>query len=166
MNLDVVDSTIDEDIDEVDDTQRDASKADEQQLSILFGTYADIMFILLPFLVVAIFKLWQSDVKSILTSYDLSMAAAILGGLAVVKFVVGLLIDPKMLQYKERLVFLISGTVFLVVVPGLLFAVLVMLADPVPQFAMFVQPLLLILGVVAYSGSVVSTNALLNKKED
>ena len=164
MNLEVVDSTMDDDIDEAGEEQQPLLKDDEKQLSILFGTYADIMFILLPFFVVAIFKLWQSDIQSILMSYDLSMAASILGGLAVVKFVVGLLIDPKMLQYKERLVFLIAGTVFLVVVPGLLFAVLIMLADPVPQFAMFVQPLLLIMGVVDYSGSVVSTNALLNKK--
>lgn len=164
MNTEVVDATIDEDLDEGIEVQHQSAVEDEKQLSILFGTYADIMFILLPFFVVAIFKLWQSDVKSILMSYDLSMAAAILGGLALVKFVVGLLIDPKMLQYKERMVFLIAGTVFLVLVPGLLFAILVMLADPVPQFAMFVQPLLLIMGVVAYSGAVVSTNALLNKK--
>jgi len=136
---------------------------DEQQLSILFGTYADIMFILLPFFVIAVFKLWQSDVKSILSSYDLSMAAAILGGLSIVKFIMGLMIDPKMLQHKERIVFLIAGTVFLVLVPGLLFSVLVMIADPVPQFALFVQPLLLVLGIVAYSGSVISTNALLQK---
>ena len=134
----------------------------EQQLSILFGTYADIMFILLPFFVIAMFKLWQSDVKSILSSYDLSMAAAILGGLAIVKFIMGLMIDPKMLQHKERIVFLIAGTVFLVLVPGLLFSVLVMIADPVPQFALFVQPLLLVLGIAAYSGSVISTNALLH----
>ncbi|WP_250657064.1 hypothetical protein [Alkalimarinus coralli] len=165
MNTEVVDPMIDESIEDTIDERRKPSVEDEKQLSILFGTYADIMFILLPFFVVAIFKLWQSDIKSILTSYDLSMAAAILGGLALVKFVVGLLIDPKMLQYKERMVFLIAGTVFLVVVPGLLFAILVMLADPVPQFAMFVQPLLLVMGVVAYSGAVVSTNALLNKKE-
>lgn len=160
MSTDIVETTIDEEIDE----RRNTSIEEEKQLSILFGTYADIMFVLLPFFVVAIFKLWQSDIKSILTSYDLSMAAAILGGLAIVKFVVGLLIDPKMIQYKERMVFLISGTVFLVLVPGLLFSVLVMLADPVPQFAMFVQPLLLVLGVVAYSGAVISTNALLNKQ--
>lgn len=165
MNTEVVDPMIDESIEDTIDERRKPSVEDEKQLSILFGTYADIMFILLPFFVVAIFKLWQSDIKSILTSYDLSMAAAILGGLALVKFVVGLLIDPKMLQYKERMVFLIAGTVFLVVVPGLLFAILVMLADPVPQFAMFVQPLLLVMGVVAYSGAVVSTNALLNKEE-
>ncbi len=139
------------------------TEEEERQMSILFGTYADIMFVLLPFVVVAIFKVWQNDVKSILLSYDLAMAAAILGGLALVKFILGLLIDPRMLKYKERLVFLISGTVFLVLVPSLLFAVLIMLADPVPAITMFVQPMLLVLSVVAYSGSVISTNNLLEK---
>lgn len=157
MNTQTNDSDIDE--------RNVISGEDEQQLSILFGTYADIMFILLPFFVISIFKLWQSDVKSILSSYDLSMAAAILGGLSIVKFIMGLMIDPKMLQHKERIVFLISATVFLVLVPSLLFSVLVMIADPVPQFALFVQPLLLVLGIVAYSGSVISTNALLYKSK-
>ena len=159
MNTDTTDSAMEEYIEE----RRVASGEDEQQLSILFGTYADILFILLPFFVIAIFKLWQSDMKSILSSYDLSMAAAILGGLSIVKFIMGLMIDPKMLQHKERIVFLISATVFLVLVPGLLFSVLVMMADPVPPFALFVQPLLLVLGIIAYSGSVISTNALLYK---
>ena len=159
MNTEDTDSGMNDYIED----KRVTSGEDEQQLSILFGTYADIMFILLPFFVIAVFKLWQSDVKSILSSYDLSMAAAILGGLSIVKFIMGLMIDPKMLQHKERIVFLIAGTVFLVLVPGLLFSVLVMIADPVPQFALFVQPLLLVLGIVAYSGSVISTNALLHK---
>ena len=159
MNTEDTDSGMNDYIED----KRVTSGDDEQQLSILFGTYADIMFILLPFFVIAVFKLWQSDVKSILSSYDLSMAAAILGGLSIVKFIMGLMIDPKMLQHKERIVFLIAGTVFLVLVPGLLFSVLVMIADPVPQFALFVQPLLLVLGIVAYSGSVISTNALLHK---
>jgi len=161
MNTEATDSAMNDYV----ENRRVISGEDEQQLSILFGTYADIMFILLPFFVIAIFKLWQSDVKSILSSYDLSMAAAILGGLAIVKFIMGLMIDPKMLQHKERIVFLIAGTVFLVLVPGLLFSVLVMMADPVPQFALFVQPLLLVLGIVAYSGSVISTNALLHKSK-
>ena len=161
MNTDITDSAMDDITEEV----RTASGENEQQLSILFGTYADIIFILLPFFVIAIFKLWQSDMKSILSSYDLSMAAAILGGLSIVKFIMGLMIDPKMLQHKERIVFLIAATIFLVLVPGLLFSVLVMMADPVPPFALFVQPLLLVLGVIAYSGSVISTNALLHKSK-
>ncbi|MBK8972246.1 MAG: hypothetical protein IPM37_13155 [Hahellaceae bacterium] len=137
---------------------------DDTQLRILFGTYADIMFILLPYLVIAIFKLWHSDVKSVLLNYDLSVAAGILGGLAVVKFIMGVLIDPKMLRYKEKLAFMISGTVFLILVPSLLFATLVMMSDPVPHMAMFIQPLLLVLGVSAYSGSVIMTNRLLREQ--
>ena len=54
----------------------------------------------------------DSDVKSVLLNYDLSVAAGILGGLAVVKFIMGVLIDPKMLRYKEKLAFMISGPSF------------------------------------------------------
>lgn len=136
---------------------------EERQIRVLFGTYADVMFILLPYLVITAFKLWREDAKAVLTHYDISIAAAILAGLAVVKFILGVLIDPKMLRYKERLVFLISGTVFLVLVPSLMFALLIMLSDPVPPFAMFIQPLLLILGVTAYTGSVTLTNRLMEE---
>ncbi len=139
-------------------------KDEERQVRILFGTYADVMFILLPYLVITVFKLWQQDIKAVLSSYDLSIASGILAGLAVVKFILGVLIDPKMLQYKERLAFLISGTVFLVLVPSLMFALLIMMSDPVPPFAMFIQPLLLVLGVTAYTGSVALTNKLLEDR--
>lgn len=139
-------------------------KDEERQVRILFGTYADVMFILLPYLVITVFKLWQQDIKAVLSSYDLSIASGILAGLAVVKFILGVLIDPKMLQYKERLAFLISGTVFLVLVPSLMFALLIMMSDPVPPFAMFIQPLLLVLGITAYTGSVALTNKLLETR--
>jgi len=143
---------------------RPASEPDEKQVRILFGTYADIMFVLLPYLVIVLYKLWRGDVKAVLMSYELSVAAATLGGLAVVKFILGVLIDPAMLRYKERLVFMISGTVFLILVPSLLFALLIMASDPVPPFAMFAQPLLLVMSVAAYSGSVVLTNRLLKQE--
>jgi hypothetical protein len=136
---------------------------EQQQVRILFGTYADILFVLLPFFVVTIFKLWHNDLKTILMSYDLSMASAVLAGLAIVKFIVGITIDPRMMKYKEKLVFLVSGTVFLVLVPGLLLSVLIMLSANPPTFVMFIQPLLLLLAVMAYTGAVSSTNVLLDK---
>ena len=71
-----------------------------------------------------------------------------------------------MLRHKERIVFLIAGSVFLVLVPGLLFGVLIMLSDPVPEWVMFVQPMLLVLGISAYSGAVGSTNALQERREE
>jgi hypothetical protein len=142
------------------------SHSDEnRQINILFGTYADILFVLLPFVVVGIFKLWQSDIRAILLGYDIAMASGVLGGLAVVKFIVGLLVDPGMLVHKEKLVFLISGTVFAILVPSLLFSVLIMLSNPVPEFVMFVQPLLLVLAIMAYTGAVASTNVLLDRQK-
>lgn len=147
-----------------DETNIALANAENRQVNILFGTYADVLFVLLPFVVVGIFKLWQSDIQSILLSYDIAMASAVLGGLAVVKFIVGLLVDPGMLVHKEKLVFLISGTVFAILVPSLLFSVLIMLSNPVPEFVMFVQPLLLVLAIMAYTGAVASTNVLVEKQ--
>ena len=135
-------------------------EAEQRTVNILFGSYADILFVLLPFAVIALFKSWQSGFQSVLMSYDLAVAAAVLGGLAVVKFILGLLADVRMLKHRERIVFLVSGTVFLILVPGLLFSVLVLLADPVPEWIMFIQPVLLILAISAYSGAVASTNVL------
>lgn len=139
---------------------RQQTDDETQSMKLLYGTYADVLFVLLPFAVVALFKVWHQGFESVLIGYDLSMAAGVLGGLAVVKFIMGLLIDPDMLRHKERIVFLIAGTVFLVMVPGILFSVLIMLSDPVPEWVMFVQPLMLVLGISAYSGAVGSTNAL------
>lgn len=136
------------------------SAEETQSMKLLYGTYADVLFVLLPFAVVALFKAWNQGFEAVLLGYDLAMAAGVLGGLAVVKFIMGLLIDPGMLRHKERIVFLIAGTVFLIMVPGLLFSVLIMLSDPVPEWVMFIQPLLVVLGISAYSGAVASTNAL------
>jgi hypothetical protein len=144
------------------------TRADDetQSLKLLYGTYADVLFVLLPFAVVALFKVWSQGFESVLLGYDLSLAAGVLGGLAVVKFIMGLLIAPAMLRHKERIVFLIAGTVFLIMVQGILFSVLIMLSDPVPEWAMFVQPLLLVLGISAYTGAVGSTNALHERNMD
>lgn len=137
---------------------RPVMESDQPDTRILFGSYADVLFVLLPFAVVALFKVWNSGLDEFLLSYDMSTAAAILGGLAVVKFIVGMMADPRMLRHRERIVFLVAGTVFLILVPGLLFSVLIMLSDPVPKAVMFLQPLLLILSITAYSGAVAATH--------
>ena len=69
--------------------QPELEKQETQSLKLLYGTYADVLFVLLPFAVVAIFKAWDQGVESVLIGYDLSMAAGVLGGLAVVKFIMG-----------------------------------------------------------------------------
>jgi hypothetical protein len=41
---------------------------------------------------------------------------------------------------------------------------MIMLSNPVPNFVMFVQPLLLVLAIMAYTGAVASTNVLADKQ--
>ncbi len=135
-----------------------------RQIDVLFGAYADVLFILLPYSVVAIFRFWFYDLKVVLHSGDLSIAAAVLAGLSVVKFILGLVVHPKMIDHREKLVFLIAGTVIVVLVPSLLMSVFIMWSDPVPDFVMLVQPMLLILGIMSYTGAVATTNALLEKR--
>ena len=134
---------------------------DDQEINVLLGSYADILFVLLPFTVIALFRLWQEGLQAVLSSYDISAASAVLAGLALVKFILGLLSDSRMSRYRERLVFLVAGTVFIVLMPSLMLCILVMLSDPTPRFVIFVQPILLIAAIMAYSGAVTSTNHLL-----
>lgn len=137
-----------------------------RQIDVLFGAYADVLFVILPYLVVALFRFWFLDLKSILYSSDLSIAAAVLGGLSIVKFILGLVIHPEMVNHREKLVFLLAGTVIGVLVPSLLMTVFIMWSNPVPDFVMLVQPMLLILGIMSYTGAVATTNALLERRNE
>ena len=75
-----------------------------------------------------------------------------LGGLSIVKFILGLVIHPEMVNHREKLVFLLAGTVIGVLVPSLLMTVFIMWSNPVPDFVMLVQPMLLILGIMRLHG--------------
>ncbi len=143
------------------------TRSDEvQDVTLLHGTYADILFVLLPFSVVALFRAWNQGFEQVLLSYDLAMAAGVLGGLAVVKFIMGIMIDPTMSRHREWIVFLVAGTVFLILAPGLMFSVMILLSDPVPQWVMFVQPLLVVLAIGAYSGAVTATHRMRNRNSN
>lgn len=69
----------------------DSSERKEQySLSMMYGTYADILFVLFPFLVIGMQRLWDGKLYDTLLQPDLSIASAILAGLAMGKFVLGL----------------------------------------------------------------------------
>ncbi|CAN0602833.1 unnamed protein product, partial [Ectocarpus sp. 12 AP-2014] len=58
---------------------------EQYSLSMMYGTYADILFVLFPFLVMTMQRLWDGNLADILMRPDLSIAAAILAGLAIGK---------------------------------------------------------------------------------
>ncbi|GGC67379.1 hypothetical protein [Marinobacter halophilus] len=129
-------------------------------LSMMYGTYADILFVLFPFLVIAMQRLWDGNLYQILMRPDLSIAAAILAGLAIGKFVLGLVTNRDLGRYKERIVFFIALTLFVVLGPAIIL-ILSMTGDAeIPGFVAFVQPMLLIVAISLYTTAVSIANIL------
>ena len=83
-------------------------RREHPSLSMMYGTYADILFVLFPFLIIGMQRLWEGRLYEALLRPDLSIAAAILAGLAVGKFVLGLVTNRDLGRYKERIVFFIA----------------------------------------------------------
>jgi len=120
----------------------------------MYGTYADILFILFPFLVIFLLRIWNEEGAEILKQPDLSIAAAILSGLSLGKFVLGLIGDRDLGKYKERIVFFMALTLFLVLGPSLMIIIKLINDDEAAKFVVFAQPILLTIAIALYSISV------------
>lgn len=129
-------------------------------LSMMYGTYADILFVLFPFLVIAMQRLWDGNLYQALMRADLSIAAAILAGLAMGKFVLGLVTHRDLGRYKERIVFFIALTLFVVLGPAIILILSITGDTEVPGFVAFVQPVLLVIAISLYTTAVSISNIL------
>lgn len=145
----------------------DKQLPDEQySLSMMYGTYADILFVLFPFLVISMQRLWDGQLYETLLRPDLSIAAAILAGLAIGKFVLGLVSNRDLGRYKERIVFFIALTLFLVLGPAIILMLSITGNREVPGFVAFVQPILLIIAISLYTTAVSISNILTRSGAD
>lgn len=133
---------------------------EQYSLSMMYGTYADILFVLFPFLVISMQRLWDGQLYATLLRPDLSIAAAILAGLAIGKFVLGLVTNRDLGRYKERIVFFIALTLFLVLGPAIILMLSITGNREVPGFVAFVQPILLIIAISLYTTAVSISNIL------
>lgn len=142
------------------------SHNEQYTLSMMYGTYADILFVLFPFLVIGMQRLWEGRLYETLMRPDLSIAAAILAGLAIGKFVLGLVTNRDLGRYKERIVFFIALTLFLVLGPSIILMLSITGSAEVPSFVAFVQPILLIIAISLYSTAVSISNILIRAGAD
>lgn len=144
---------------------REARKNETFFVNMMYGTYADVLFILFPFLVIALQRLWNGEGIGILRTADLSIASAILAGMSVGKFVLGLISDRDLGRYKERIVFFIAVTLFFVLGPSIILTIKIVSPEEVPEFVVFIQPILLIVAITLYS-TAVSISNLLTRSQD
>ena len=144
------------------------AKREHQNLNMIYSTYADILFVLFPFLVIALQGWWRGELAEVLLRPDLSVASAVLAGLAIGRFVLGLIANRELGHYKERIVFFIAATLFTVLGPSLLLILLILGEgsgegpgeENVPQFVSFAQPILLIIAISLYTTAVSVSNIL------
>lgn len=129
-------------------------------LSMMYGTYADVLFVLFPFLVIVMQRLWDGELADVLLRPDLSIASAILGGLAIGKFVLGLVTERNLGRYKERIVFFIALTLFVVMGPAMILILSIVGGGEVPGFVAFLQPVLLIVSISLYTTAISISNLL------
>lgn len=135
-------------------------RREHHSLSMMYGTYADILFVLFPFLIIGMQRLWEGRLYETLLRPDLSIAAAILAGLAIGKFVLGLVSNRDLGRYKERIVFFIALTLFVVLGPAIILILSILGSTDVPGFVTFVQPILLIIAISLYTTAVSVSNIL------
>ncbi|PHQ15246.1 hypothetical protein [Marinobacter profundi] len=138
----------------------EASRSESQSLSMMYGTYADVLFVLFPFLVIGMQRLWEGDLYDVLLRPDLSIAAAILAGLAIGKFVLGLVGERELGPFKERIVFFIALTLFVVLGPAIILILSIVGGGQPPGFVAFVQPVLLIIAISLYTTAISISNIL------
>lgn len=141
-------------------------RRENQSLSMMYGTYADVLFVLFPFLVICMQRLWDGELAQALLRPDLSIAAAILAGLAIGKFVLGLVGDRDLGRFKERIVFFIALTLFVVLGPAIILILSIVGETEVPGFVAFVQPILLIVSISLYTTAISISNILVRADEE
>jgi hypothetical protein len=142
-----------------------ATNREQQSTSMMYGTYADILFVLFPFLVISMQRLWDGELYETLMRADLSIAAAILAGLAIGKFVLGLVTNRDLGRFKERIVFFIALTLFVVLGPAIILMLSITGSSDLPGFIAFVQPVLLIIAISLYTTAVSISNILTRSDE-
>lgn len=134
------------------DTDKQHEEAELRKLRQ--GTYADILFVLIPFLAIAIQLLWLGEVDRLLKGAEISMATAVIGGLSISRFIQGILLDPKAGVYKERLVFVIAATFFVIVLPAVIMAMKLTTSEQSPELIAFIQPAFLVASISLYISAI------------
>ena len=144
----------------IDSGMNDRHHSDVPSLNAMFGTYADVLFVLFPFLVIVMQRMWDGELAQVLLRPDLSIASAILAGLAIGKFVLGLVTNQDLGRHKERIVFFIALTLFLVMGPSIILIISIVGDEQVPGFVAFLQPVLLIVAISLYTTAISISNIL------
>lgn len=118
--------------------------------TMMYGIWGEILFTFFPFVAYLIVSAWKNDISHILRTPELAVAAAILSGQGLLKFLRSVIGVASLVQNGERVVFLgaIGLLLFLI---SIVLIVLIAASDVQPWFTPYIQILLVSLSLPMYS---------------
>lgn len=127
--------------------------AEQQEISVIksrarAGMLAEVLFILLPFIVMSIVFSTQGKILSLFSEAEWSFAASVLAGQAVVRL--SAIAASRKLSGGSYLSLILAAIIVLILVPSVLVLGLVLAANPVPAGLIVAQLILFSLALVAF----------------
>lgn len=126
--------------------------------AVLFTEY---LFIILPFVVIAIVKIYSSDLYGFLKAPDWSFASSILFGQLLVKMVSGSLIHQKVKW--QRISLLIAIILVFGLIPSLTTLTLILVSNGESVFIVNTQLLLFVLSSITFFGIGSAAQSMMSK---
>lgn len=132
----------------VEKKQASKPSTGEKEMNALLAAIGEVLFVVLPLLVLAIVFLGRGKTWfSLLASPEWSFGAAVLMGQSLVKFVAGV---SHIGAIWERVALVVSGTIVLGLVPSLIVLSLILTSDHPPIQLVVVQIGFFVLGVIIF----------------
>lgn len=118
--------------------------------NIIYGVWVEVLVTLFPFIVYIVVGTFKNDVADVLETPELAVAAAILSGQGILKFLHGAIGSDAAKRNIERAVFLVALGLLLFLL-AIVFVVTISLASNKPWFTGVAQLILLSLSIPLYS---------------
>lgn len=116
----------------------------------ILGVTAELLFVLLPFVVLAIVVAYrETGLPHLLAAPDWSLGAAVLAGQSIVKLVAGVTASGRRRPW-ERTALIVTVLIVFLLVPSLVCLALMQIADHPPFWLVILQLLLFVFCAIAF----------------
>ena len=110
---------------------------------------SEALFIVFPFIVIAIILFYKNDAKSIFHYPDWALAASILNGQSVIKIVSGAIASTERTEW-QRVSLVVSLLIIICFVPSLIFLTLILISETPSSFLITSQVLIFVLSLIVF----------------
>ena len=129
-------------------TINDIQKRIEHHGNVKAIVFSELLFVLFPFIVIGVVFSYEGNLKKLFFSSEWALAASLLSGQTIVKFVSGIINRDS--RYHGRISLLITSIIVLLFVPSLLVLTLILVSEINLLGLAITQIILFILSVIVF----------------